>query len=538
MKIRIGMMLALAVALCLSLALADAASMPAEVQRLLDQETADGFAVADYAEMPPEGWAFAVLQNTEGRNRLVIFCQQADGWSKWLETEKAVPQGVNMLELMVDHSGSPHNLYPESHPVLQPIFQVIQYNAPAGDPELAYAERRIEFALTDGKWMLTWWEDDRYSAVRIMAKEMLYYTNRTGNYHYQGGVAGTIQRDIRYFELQYMPKTLKAAEKSVTVAPVIPTGTLQPHEIQFTGGRNYEVYSGPGEQYLRGGNGKASVSTNDWIQVFGQESGWILIQYDIDKGHMRFGWIPESAMPSGASVPAFSFTYTFAYTAAPTFITDDPLNSRAQLATLAAGEPLTMLATMGDWIYVEKEGSAAEDGTVTAPVRGFVRSNALTWSVAYSVDRLGHVIPAHDYRTTPEDMQAWEQIVWALAGYDSVSAGQTTYFADDGTLLELQDTEVPWLNDVYTSDNTQWGGEEYTMDSGTYARLVSFLDQVNPGMSRSYHPGWMEWRIVIDGVQYAQYNLLPDTEDGEWLTFTVQESPEWKIQYFACISNG
>ena len=538
MKIRIGIIVAILAALCLGAVLADAASVPADVQALLSQETADGFALADYAEMGPDGWAFAVLQNTAGRNRLVIFARQQGGWARWMQTEKAVPQGTGKLELTVNRDGSPHPLYPESQPVYQPVFQIVQYNAPEGDPALAYAERRIEFALTDGKWLLTWWEDDQYSAVRVKAGEMLYYSSRTGNYRYQGAVAGTIQRDIRYLELQYIPKTLSVAEKSVTVAPVIPTGSLQAQEIQFTGGKRYEVYTGPGQQYLRGGNGKAAVSTNDWIQVFGQESGWILIQYNIDKGHMRFGWIPESALPQGSYVPAFSFTYTFAYTAAAAFITDDPLNSQAQLMTLAAGEPLTILATMGDWVYVEREGDVAADGTMIPPVRGFVRSSMLTWSVEYSVDTMGHVIPPHDYREAPADMEAWEQVVWALAGYDGVTADLTTYFAEDGTLLELQDTSAVWLDEVYTSADTQWGDTSITTDPQTYSRLVSFLDQVNPGMSRGYRSGWMEWRTVINGVQYAQYNMQPDTEDGEWLTFTVEESPEWKIQYFACISNG
>ena len=538
MKKAIGIMIGILAVLCLSLAMADAGSMPAAIQEQLAQEEAEGLMVSDYTELPADGWAFAILQNAAGYNRLVIFRQNQDTWTKWLQTDKAVFQGTNKVGLMADSTGSRHYLNPEDQHVNGPVFQVIQFNAPEGDPALANAERRLEFNLKDGRWLLTWWEDDQYCAVRITAREMLYYGTSAAGYRYQGGVAGIIQRDIRYFELQYMPTSLRIAEKSVTVAPVIPTGTLQPQEIQFTGGKRYEVYTGPGEQYLRPGNGKAAVSTNDWIQVFGRESGWILIQYDIEKGHMRFGWIRESALPNDAWVPAFNFTYTFAYTAAATFMTDDPLNSQAQLTTLAAGEPLTMLATMGDWVYVEKDGAAAEDGTLIPPVRGFVRANALTYSVAYSVDSYGHVIPAHDYRTRPEDMKAWEQVIWGLAGYDSVTGNKTCYFADDGTLLELQDADAPWLHNVYSDPDTQWGGESFTMDDATWSRLLSFLDQVNPGMSRGYKPGWMEWRIVIDGVQYAQYNLEPDTEDGEWLSFTVEESPEWKIQYFSCVSNG
>ncbi len=553
MKIRCAIIIA-AILLALGLALGTAGAeeepilpaepqepiLPAELQELIQPEITDTLAISDYTELPAEGWAFVALQNEVGYNRLIIFQRTQNGWTKWLQTDKAIWQGTNKIFLMADSIGSNHYVNPTNESVSGPVFQIIQYNAPEGDPALADPERRVEFNLQDGKWLLTWWEDNQHCAVRIKAKEMLYYGTGAAGYNYQGGVAGTIQRDIRYFELQYMPQSLQIAEKSVTVAPMIPTGMLQAQDIQFTGGKRFEVYSGPGEQYLRSGDGKAAVSTNDWIQVFGREAGWILIQYDIDRGHMRFGWIREAALPQDANVPGFRFTYTFAFTAAGTFITDDPLNSQAQLMTLAAGEPLTILATMGDWAYVEKDGTTAADGTLIPPVRGFVRSNALTYSVAYSMDGNGHVIPAHDYREAPADMEGWKRTVWRLAGYENITAEQECYFADDGTLLELQDTAVPWLNEVYQSDNIQWGGEAYPLDAETNAKLISFLDAVNPGMSRGYqNGGWMEWKCTMNGIQYAQYNLQPeDPVEGEWLTFTVEESPEWKIQYFACISNG
>ena len=78
-------------------------------------------------------------------------------------------------------------------------------------------------------------------------------------------------------------------------------------KIRFTSGQKFKVYQGPGEEYGQAGNGKAAVSTNDWIQVFGEENGWILIQYDINKDHMRIGWIKSSALPKKATVSRLTY---------------------------------------------------------------------------------------------------------------------------------------------------------------------------------------------------------------------------------------
>ena len=54
---------------------------------------------------------------------------------------------------------------------------------------------------------------------------------------------------------------------------------------------------------LRGAEGRARVSTNGWIQVFGSEGDWILVQYDITDTHNRIGYIEKDALPDGTVVP-------------------------------------------------------------------------------------------------------------------------------------------------------------------------------------------------------------------------------------------
>ncbi len=84
--------------------------------------------------------------------------------------------------------------------------------------------------------------------------------------------------------------------------PSIPQGVLAPLDIRLSKGQKYPVYTSPGDNYSRSGNGKASVYTNGWVQVFGREGDWLLIQYSIKDRQMRLGYIPAAEMTSGDGI--------------------------------------------------------------------------------------------------------------------------------------------------------------------------------------------------------------------------------------------
>ena len=168
-----------------------------------------------------------------------------------------------------------------------------------------------------------------------------------------------------------LPKSYQEAKETFSDPPQIPDGTLTAERIQFTSNKKYAVYSGPGEYYLRSGNGKAAVSTNDWIQVFGRENGWIMIQYDITSDHMRIGWIEEEALPKNTTVKELGLGDYKAYTTVQCIMTDDPLFTQTPVATIPAGAELIWLSTMGNWTYVDWGG-------ISQPIRGFIQANCLT----------------------------------------------------------------------------------------------------------------------------------------------------------------
>ena len=241
-----------------------------------------------------------------------------------------------------------------------------------------------------------------------------------------------------------LPKSYKEAKATFSDPPAIPGGTLTAERIQFTSNKKYAVYTGPGENYLRGGNGKASVSTNDWIQVFGRENGWIMIQYDITSEHMRIGWIPESALPKKAAVGNIGFGDHTAYAAAQCSLTDDPLFSGTAAANLPADAKVRRLAVMGDWVYVEYDNG-------TQPVRGFVRSGSLTHLTQEQVQSLAQTAllatgPAAEGKTVTADTLKRYTVT---CGYSSAS-GQWNVRFDSGrdygyTVLVEDKTGTAWL---------------------------------------------------------------------------------------------
>ena len=182
-------------------------------------------------------------------------------------------------------------------------------------------------------------------------------------------VYGRYQRDLRYFSFAAFPTTVEGAKEKLSSPPEIPGGTLGAKEVKFTSGKKYKVFGGPGEHYGQVGGGKAIVSTNDWIQVFGVENGYAMIQYDISRDRMRIGFIDDHALPENADVNELVYEPVKARAKHDASVTDDPLHSCSAVARLVEGETITWLAAMGEWAYIEAERDT--------PVRGFVQRDAL-----------------------------------------------------------------------------------------------------------------------------------------------------------------
>lgn len=311
----------------------------------------DGYTVAQMCIVP--GKCAHVVLSRDGRNQLAIVRLTDGKYALELLTTHALRQGDAIPVLLADDGE----------------YLSVFYRYEDGTED-AYVYR----CDSTGTWVLNSYTiaTGEYSWREFAARDgyLIYRYYENNEKVKERNVYGVYQREAEYLNVETLPKTLEEAREKLTEPPEIPEGELTAKEVQFTSGKKYPVYTGPHEEYLRAADGKASVSTNDWIQVFGVQDGWALIQYDISSTQMRFGYIDASALPGDVHVNTLHFLNQDAYLTRRAALTDDPLNSQSTLLILPEGAWMTWLATMGEWAYVE---SSTGD-----MVRGFVPLSSIS----------------------------------------------------------------------------------------------------------------------------------------------------------------
>ncbi len=316
-----------------------------------------------YPGLTDKDYAFALVER-DGARQLIGFRGAKGEMKRWFRSRDGVPQGKGEASFLRDTDG---------------WFIVDEQGRPEltvrlvpADSEAEWDTRWVTYTWNGSAFRLARWYQDR-TLAEVSGDRVSYYDleqrGENGGFKLLGRASGTLQKDIRYVSFHLLPKTLSKARQDLSDPPRIPVGDLAAMEVRFTGGKVYDVYSGPGEQYLRGADGRAAVSTNDWIQVFGRQNGWVMVQYDVSSGQYRIGWIRDVALPEGADVPEMYFDETPMYLTRTAALTDDPMNSGEMLAKVQAGT-VTHLADMGDHAYIETEVSGMR-------IRGFVLRSLL-----------------------------------------------------------------------------------------------------------------------------------------------------------------
>lgn len=330
---------------------------PQEVLEHIQSRWAD-YELEDYCEVQGTSkgdYGFALLHKQS--ERILVGYHRVNGEMKyWLKNAGAVPQGKEEAWFDVGTAGwidetdwignfTGRQVYDDGL-----CFSVTQL-----DESGESYEKMVVYRWENGMFRLSSYHKTEGGGIRVSDDKLDFID--WSNVVYRGAVQGAVQRDIRYVSFNALPTWIDDAKAKLTVAPNLKDGAFTAQKVKFTGGQKYPVYTGPGEDYVRSGNGKGLVSTNGWIEVYGQKDGYILIQYSIDSSHYRFGWIDRNAMPKGTSVPAMDFAGISADTLSEitqdTFLTDDPLFSQNKLCSLKAGQTVSWLAVLNkDWAYV------------------------------------------------------------------------------------------------------------------------------------------------------------------------------------------
>ncbi len=199
-----------------------------------------------------------------------------------------------------------------------------------------------------------------------------------------------------------------AFASTVTPSFTVDNGTTYTATAEeWPDGKVYPVYSAPSASSIRGANGKAVVSTNDTVKIFGKVGNWVLIQYNISSGRNRIGYIQLPSYTKRSTCREMLFDMKQAVTTCAVSVTDDPYASQSILTTLPSGCTVYVLATDNLWSYIAGNNfcgfvpstALSISGTATHHFASFTAGNGQVYD-QFCIHRLEYDASQHVYAVT------------------------------------------------------------------------------------------------------------------------------------------
>lgn len=338
--------------LMLGVTAAQAEMLPQEVQALFDVKAWAHYAIAAQPKMVDgqaaaywqdgQGYevALVVMRNTKSKTNVLVMLEKESAKAEWQITMRnwnAVEQGDESVPVLAfSTDGELHIVYPN--------------------------EETAVFQHKSSGWKLVRLLFGENVTVTVAPDYLEYRTVTTVPHATTQRVNGVVETSLNQFSLDRFPKTAQAAKERLTNPPQIPSGSWRAYAIsqpsayadKLPAGLQYEVYSAPSEQSFRAANGRATLSTNDWVQLLGEEGDYLLVQYALNAHQYRIGYIQNDGRVDTAEVTYLTWANAPAVLTAATSMTDDPLNSCDTVLTLNRNAEVTYLGCLGaDWAYIE-----------------------------------------------------------------------------------------------------------------------------------------------------------------------------------------
>jgi len=157
------------------------------------------------------------------------------------------------------------------------------------------------------------------------------------------------------------------------LAENIDIATLEPIAMTAEAeGQVLDLYCGPTQGFYR--HGEQTLDTGKDYVLFGQYDCWAMAAQGTADDFGPIGWVEAGSITGIPYEPQLAFEDGFAAMVEETAqLTDIPLSENpfeGWTAALDAGTQITVLAQLGDWIYVQAE---IED----TPVRAFIQANTV-----------------------------------------------------------------------------------------------------------------------------------------------------------------
>ena len=277
-------------------------------------------------------------------------------------------------------------------------------------------------------------------------------------------------------------------------------------------GAKLPVYSAPFADALRAAGGKAALGTGEAFSLLGTLQGgtWAMVEYRLDSGHRRIGWIE---LPAGAPQRRrhedFQLNRRSGSILTQTAeLTDDPRTSRSALTVLTGGQGIIAMAVCRtektDWLYVE----AQVEGK---PCWGFVPAEAVRLDPDSDLYRLenGRLIIR----------EGVSGMGFAGSFYESQDGG-----SNSDTMVRAGDIDLPnlWLYSsqrirevVFPDSLRRLGGEAFVEGLFDTLRLDGRLETVSP---------WCFYGIRVETLVLAADYVL-DVPVGEYVMVG-----QWRVE--------
>lgn len=334
--------------------------VPAEAVSLLGREF-PGYALEDYIEIPgtPDGdYAFASVALGGART---LACMRRAGERLTLAyiNPAALPQGEASIASFAQDTAGVKDWTARGENVWDhdDAWGFTFFFSPPENEE--YYEKGVCYH----------WDGKRFALFSYFDWALFYgetYLEGDGLsfYHQEGAgayahITLSVKTDAAKADFAALPKRVWDAGVDLTGLPVVPSGSLPAINVDFAPGQKFPVYTGPRTDYARAADGKAIVSTNGQIDVYGVHDGWAMILYEVGHARCRIGWIDASALPEDARVPELTFLGRDCVLGWPEglqdegfSVTDDPLVTGETVCTLPAGTRVTALLDTSDWFYI------------------------------------------------------------------------------------------------------------------------------------------------------------------------------------------
>lgn len=155
------------------------------------------------------------------------------------------------------------------------------------------------------------------------------------------------------------------------------TTSLSFKQANFAGGQKLPVYTGPGTEYFRTGNGYAKASTDEEIYAAGQVGSWALIMYpNSQKNGYIVGYVDLSNLQYKISFSKLNFAAQKANITTDCMMTNVPRGVGEDIVAFKAGESVTYLCS-----YTAQEAWAYVETVIDrVAVRGFIPAGCVSYT--------------------------------------------------------------------------------------------------------------------------------------------------------------